>query len=132
MDHELLCAGLLHDVLEVTDTLPRGQARWWFALRLVVAMPRMAMILRWRDVRTWPPPRRTSRAKRAPLRLLGWILASDLRTWAVLVPPLAWLVLDTAAERLADAVVIAITVPPVPGAGVHAIRVRLRGGGGRG
>jgi hypothetical protein len=57
---------------------------------------------------------------------------SDLRTWALLAPLLGWLVLDAAAERITDAVVIMITVPPVLAAAVHAIRARIGGGGGRG
>ncbi|MGR6916438.1 hypothetical protein ACU635_19525 [[Actinomadura] parvosata] len=55
-------------------------------------------------------------------------MRSDPRAWALLAPLLGWLVLDAAAGRLADAVVIAITVPPVLTAAIHTLRARLGDG----
>ncbi|GAA2204424.1 hypothetical protein GCM10009850_003510 [Nonomuraea monospora] len=107
--------------------LPGGRARLRFVCWLMAGMPRMALTLRRRDAL-----RRGGGVVGAVVRCLRWVVRSDLRTWALLTPLLAWLVLDAAAERVADAVVIAITVPPVLVAAVRAIRARLGGGDGRG
>ncbi|WP_188187384.1 HD domain-containing protein [Nonomuraea sp. SYSU D8015] len=64
-------------------------------------------------------------AERVLIRGVRWLLISEMRTWALLGPLVAWLVLDTAAERLGDAVALLITVPPVLAAGVRALRARL-------
>ncbi|GAA4954875.1 hypothetical protein HD597_001459 [Nonomuraea thailandensis] len=124
-------------------TLPGGRARLRFALWLLAGMPRMALTLRRqaaltrggraavRDRRT-APAGRAAAAGRAATRCLRWVVRSDLRTWALLAPLLGWLVLDAAAERVTDAVVIVITVPPVLAAAVHAIRARIGDGDGRG
>ncbi|AQZ60404.1 hypothetical protein BKM31_01735 [[Actinomadura] parvosata subsp. kistnae] len=100
--------------------LPGGRARSRFAFRLLAGMPRMALTLRRHEAlpRGAPPA----------VRLLRWVVRSDLRAWALLAPLLGWLVLDAAADRLADAVVIAITVPPVLTAAIHTIRARLGDG----
>ncbi|NUW39733.1 HD domain-containing protein [Nonomuraea rhodomycinica] len=58
-------------------------------------------------------------------RVLRWVLATDARVCAVLGPPLLWLTADAAATRLADAVTLLITVPPVLASGVRALRERL-------
>ncbi|MEV0995079.1 HD domain-containing protein [Nonomuraea sp. NPDC050202] len=119
--------------------LPVGRARYRFTFRLLAGMPRMALTLRGqaalagggraavRDRRT-AVAERAAAVGRAATRCLRWVVRSDLRTWALL----GWLVLDAAAERITDAVVIVITVPPVLAAAVHAIRARIGGGGGRG
>ncbi|WP_187414331.1 HD domain-containing protein [Nonomuraea sp. PA05] len=112
--------------------LPGGRARLTFVFWLMAGMPRMALTLRRRDALGRRGGGGAAAAGRAVVRCLRWVVRSDLRTWALLTPLLAWLVLDAAAERLADAVVIAITVPPVLVAAVRAIRARLGGGDGRG
>jgi hypothetical protein len=86
-----------------------------FAGRLVLSMPHLAAMLRVRR----------AGGGRPVLGCLRWLLASDVRTWALLTPLLAWLVLDTAADRLGDAAAILITVPPVLAAGVRALRAHL-------
>ncbi|MFB4264911.1 HD domain-containing protein [Nonomuraea sp. GTA35] len=121
--------------------LPVGRARYRFTFRLLAGMPRMALTLRGqaalagggraavRDRRT-AVAERAAAVGRAATRCLRWVVRSDLRTWALLAPLLGWLVLDAAAERITDAVVIVITVPPVLAAAVHAIRARIGGGDG--
>ncbi|MEU7898587.1 HD domain-containing protein [Nonomuraea sp. NPDC049152] len=102
--------------------LPGGCARLRFVVRLLWGMPRMAAVLRRPplSVRDLLRPR-----VRVLLRCVRWLVRSDARVWTLLAPPLAWLVLDTAADRLGDAMVILITVPPVLAAGVRAVRARL-------
>jgi hypothetical protein len=110
--------------------LPGGRARLRFTFWLLAGMPSMALTLRRQDALGcggW-----AAAVRRAAVRCLRWVVRSDLRTWALLAPLLGWLVLDAAAERITDAVVIVITVPPVLAAAVHAIRARIGGGGGRG
>ncbi|WP_240972571.1 HD domain-containing protein [Nonomuraea composti] len=102
--------------------LPGGRARLRFAFRLLAGMPRMALTLRRHAA--------LPRGEPAAVRLLRWVVRSDLRAWALLAPLLGWLVLDAAADRLADAVVIAITVPPVLTAAIHTVRARLGDGDG--
>ncbi|WP_433430998.1 HD domain-containing protein [Nonomuraea sp. CA-141351] len=101
------------------------QGRWpriRFTVRLVSGMPRLAMTLRQWGSRGGPAHRPGAGAVESCVR---WVLASDVRTWSLLMPLVAWLVLDTAEERLGDAVTILITVPPVLAAGVRALRARL-------
>ncbi|NUW34383.1 HD domain-containing protein [Nonomuraea sp. SMC257] len=59
------------------------------------------------------------------LRALRWVLATDARVCAVLGPPVLWLTADAAATRLADALTLLITAPPVLASGVRALRERL-------
>ncbi|SEG31202.1 HD domain-containing protein [Nonomuraea solani] len=115
----------LEEWLGELHALPGGKARWGFALRMVAGMPRMSLALRGHS------RHRPRCAGRVAVRGLRWVLASDLRTWGLLMPLLGWLVLDTAAGRIGDAVVVLITVPPVLAAGVHALRDRFRDGDGR-
>ncbi|MGW3343212.1 HD domain-containing protein [Nonomuraea rubra] len=102
--------------------LPGGRARLGFTFWLLAGMPRLALTLRGQGAARG---RRVAAAGRAAVRCLRWVVRSDLRTWALLMPLLGWLVLDAAAERLADAVVIVLTVPPVLAAAIHTIRARL-------
>ncbi|WP_214410477.1 HD domain-containing protein [Sphaerisporangium fuscum] len=80
-----------------------------------------------------PPPDRRRRdlpvrAFRPDLLLRGlrWWIASNLRVWALLAPLVGWMAAEAAASNRGDAVAILITVPPVLGAGVEALRARLR------
>ncbi|MFI6325316.1 HD domain-containing protein [Nonomuraea sp. NPDC050556] len=100
----------LREWLGELHALPAGRARLWFAAQLLWGMPRMAATLR-------------------RMRLGGfarWIVASDVRVWALLTPPLAWLVVDTAMSRLGDALTLVITVPPALAAGIHVLRERFK------
>ncbi|MEV0229346.1 HD domain-containing protein [Nonomuraea sp. NPDC050786] len=119
----------LEEWLGELHTLPGRWPRIRFAVQLVSGMPRLAMTLRRPDGRHRPG---AGGGRRAGLRCLRWVLASDVRTWSLLMPLVAWLVLDTAGERLGDAVTILITVPPVLAAGVRALRAWLRDRDGRG
>ncbi|GAA3184214.1 HD domain-containing protein [Nonomuraea roseoviolacea] len=64
-------------------------------------------------------------ARARAVRALRWVLATDARVCAVLGPPVLWLTADAAATRLADALTLLITVPPVLASGVRALRERL-------
>jgi hypothetical protein len=46
--------------------------------------------------------------------------------WTLLTPLLVWMTIETAVSNPGDVVAILITVPPVLGAGVKAVRSRLR------
>ncbi|MEU7003035.1 HD domain-containing protein [Nonomuraea sp. NPDC046570] len=89
---------------------PRSRRR--LAAELLVGLPRLAATLRGPAFR------------RGLLAALRWIVRSNLRTWALLGPLIAWMVLET--TGLGDALTILITVPPVLAAGVTALRARLR------
>ncbi|MET9344697.1 HD domain-containing protein [Nonomuraea sp. NPDC003804] len=99
--------------------LPGRRARARFVAHLLWGLPRMAAAVR-------GPTLTAGSVLRPATRCLRWLLRSDARVWALLGPPLAWLVLDMAADRLGDAVVILITVPPVLAGGVRAVRERLK------
>ncbi|MEU4546421.1 HD domain-containing protein [Nonomuraea dietziae] len=98
--------------------LPGGRARARFVVHLLWGMPRMAVAVR-------RPLLTVEALLRPAVCCLRWLVESDARVWTVLAPPLAWLVIDTAAGRLGDAMVILITVPPVLAGGVRAVRKRL-------
>jgi hypothetical protein len=85
----------------------RGRAR--FTAQLLCGMPRLALTLR----------------RRGALRLLRWILASDVRTWSLLTPFVVWMVIETGIDNPGDAVASLITVPPVLIAGVERLRRHL-------
>ncbi|MFI6478700.1 HD domain-containing protein [Nonomuraea sp. NPDC050663] len=94
--------------------LPGRRERLLYTLQLLASMPRLAAALR-----------TPLSAPRAALgRWLRWLLRSNLRTWAVLTPPLAWLVLDAGSRS--EALTLLITIPPLLGAGVEWLRARLK------
>jgi hypothetical protein len=84
-----------------------GQAR--FTGRLLCGTPRLAITLH----------------RRSLFRLIRWILASDVRTWGLLAPFVAWMVIETGIDNPGDAVASLITVPPVLIAGVERLRRHL-------
>ncbi|MEV4106122.1 HD domain-containing protein [Nonomuraea sp. NPDC049695] len=122
----------LEEWLGELHTLPGRWPRIRFAVQLVSGMPRLAITLRRWDAQDGRHRPGVGAVRGAGLRCLRWVLASDVRTWGLLMPLVAWLVLDTAGERLGDAVTILITVPPVLAAGVRALRARLGDRDGRG
>lgn len=99
--------------------LPDQRARRRFTAELLVGMPRLAAMLR-------RPEFNLRQLRNRLLCVLGWILASNFRTWALLSPLLVWMVLETAESNVGDALAILITVPPVLGAAVTALRTKLR------
>ncbi|MEV6029809.1 HD domain-containing protein [Nonomuraea sp. NPDC052116] len=117
----------LEEWLGELRTLPGRWSRIRFAVQVLSGTPWLAMTLR-----RWDSRSGRHRPGVGAVRCLRWVLESDVRTWSLLMPLVAWLVLDTARERPGDAVTILITVPPVLAAGVRALRARLGGRGGRG
>lgn len=92
-------------------------ARRRFTAQLLVGMPRMAVALRWQA--TGLPTMATG----ALLGALRWIIGSDLRVWSLLTPLITWMTF--AADNPADAIALAITVPPVLATGVSTLRAKL-------
>ncbi|MGI8333753.1 HD domain-containing protein [Actinomadura scrupuli] len=109
----------LEEWLSDLHELPDRRSRTRFATQLLAGMPRLAVALR---SATGLP----DLAIAAALRVIGWVLGSHARVWALLTPLVAWMTLQAAASGPADAVAVLITVPPVLGAGVRAARDRLR------
>jgi hypothetical protein len=106
----------LEEWLGELDVLPGRWRRAGFACRVLSAMPRLAVTLR-------GPIWGASAGVAAGV--LRWILRSELRTWALLVPFLGWMVVSTAKNGAGEAAVVLITVPPVLSAGVRWLRDRL-------
>ncbi|MET8157554.1 HD domain-containing protein [Sphaerisporangium sp. NPDC005289] len=99
--------------------LPGGRARARFTAQLLAGMPRMALALR----RTTPVPVRRLLERGA--RVVRWAIASDVRAWTLLAPPVGWVVVKTAATGLGDALAMLLSLPPVLQAGVRTLRSRL-------
>jgi hypothetical protein len=110
----------LEEWLSDLQSLPDRRTRTLFAAQLLVGMPRLAATLR------WPTTGLQQLAVSRTLRAVRWVLRSNARTWALLTPLVAWMTIETAVSNPGDAVAILITVPPVLGAGVEAVRGRLR------
>jgi HD domain len=109
----------LEEWLAELNTLPaHGRAR--FTAQLLSGMPRLAITLR-RPLTGQELPDITV----LPLRLLRYVLVSNVRTWSVLLPFVAWMAIETGQQNIGDALTCLITVPPVLAAGVEWLRRRL-------
>jgi HD domain-containing protein len=103
----------LEEWLGELHALP-ASARVGFVAQLLRGIPRLAITLR-----------RGTAASSPVLRPVRWLLRSDLRTWSVLGPFVAWMLVETGRQNIGDAVAALITVPPVLAAGVAWLRARL-------
>jgi hypothetical protein len=100
-----------------------------FAWQLILGLPRLSLLLRrppWdylyaRMVHRAAASRLTQSGRKA----LHWVLGSETRTWALLAPLTAWIVVQTAQGNAGSAVATAITLPPVLAAAVKWLRERL-------
>jgi len=101
-----------------------------FAWQLILALPRLSFMLRkqqWDDRYATivhraaaSPPWRYGR------KALCWVLQSQTRSWVLLAPLTAWIVIQTAQGNAGTAVVTVITLPPVLCAAVKWLQDRLR------
>jgi hypothetical protein len=110
----------LEEWLSDLQTLPDRRARTRFAAQLLVGMPRLAATLR------WSASGFRHSVVSGSIRVIRWVIRSNARVWTLLTPLLVWMTIETAVSNPGDAVAILITVPPVLGAGVKAVRSRLR------
>jgi hypothetical protein len=62
------------------------------------------------------------RPTRSARKALQWILRSEVRTWALLAPLTAWIVMRTAQGNAGSAVATVITLPPVLAGAVRWLR----------
>ncbi len=66
-----------------------------------------------------------SRLTQSGRKAIHWVLRSEVRTWTLLAPLTAWIVIQTAQGNAGSAVATVITLPPVIAAGVKWLRDRL-------
>jgi hypothetical protein len=100
-----------------------------FAWQLILGLPRLSLLLRrphWDYLRTRIAHHvAASRLTQSGQKALRWILGSETRTWALLAPLTAWIVMQTAQGNAGSAVATVITLPPVLVAGIRWLRDRL-------
>src|SRR5581483_6637634 len=100
-----------------------------FACQLILGLPRLSLMLRrpqWDHLRAGIAHHvAASRLTQSGRRALHWVLRSETRTWALLAPLTAWIVMQTAQGNAGNAVATVITLPPVLAAGVKWLRGQL-------
>ncbi len=100
-----------------------------FAWQLILSLPRLSLMLRrpqWDDRCTGIAHRIAAGGlTRSGRKALHWVLGSETRTWVLLGPLTAWIVIQTAQGNAGSAVATVITLPPVLAAGVKWLRDRL-------
>jgi HD domain-containing protein len=100
-----------------------------FAWQLMLGLPRLSITLRgprWAAYRSGIMHRvAASHLTRPGHKALLWLLRSEARSWALLAPLTAWIVMQTAQGNAGNALVTIITLPPVLAAAVKWLRGRL-------
>jgi hypothetical protein len=100
-----------------------------FAWQLILGLPRLSLTLsrpQWDDLCAGIAHRAAaSRLTRSGRKALHWVLGSEARTWVLVGPLTAWIVIQTAQGNAGSAVATVITLPPVLAAGIKWLRDRL-------